>query len=248
MYHGSMVANAGFWADYSRRVYVRTIEGFRAGALEKIAPVFSGIAKEAEAAAEAEFERLGSMPSDPYSSIDMSDLAEWAIDHGIEYYKTMSGVRQGALNLLAVGLHHLFEQQQLSFLRKGLAKGEDGTFQSSELERRLSEHGVYCRRFGCAAKVYELRMAANTIKHGAGQSADKLAELRPDLFKDPVLPQLGWRTGNDRAKSGRAAERASSVIAPLAGDDVYVSERDLIEWCAAVIAYWEELSAVLDEL
>ena len=37
---------------------------FRAGALEKIAPVFSGIAEEAE------FERLGSMPSDPDSSIE----------------------------------------------------------------------------------------------------------------------------------------------------------------------------------
>ena len=247
MYHGSMVANAGFWANYFRRVYVRAIEGFRAGALEKIVPVFSGIAEEADAAAEVEFERLGSMPADPDSSIDMGDLVDWATDPGIEYYETMSGVRQGVLNLLAVGVHHLFEQQQLSFLRQGLAKGGDGSFQSSELERRLSEHGVDCRRFRCTAKVYELRMTANTIKHGAGKSADKLAELRPDLFKHPVLSQLGWRT-DDEAGSGRAAERAASVIAPLAGDDVYVSERDLIEWCAAVIAYWEELSAVLDEL
>ena len=51
-----MIANAGFWANFLRQVYVRAIEGFRKGALEKIAPVFRGIAEEAGSAAEAEFE------------------------------------------------------------------------------------------------------------------------------------------------------------------------------------------------
>ena len=108
-----MVPNAKFWVHNFREFHVRTIEGFRAGALEKVAAAFSSIAEEADTAAEAEYERLGSMPAEPNSSIDMGDVAEWAIEHGIEYYETMSGIRQGVLNLLAVGLHHLFEQQQL---------------------------------------------------------------------------------------------------------------------------------------
>ena len=61
--------------------------------LEKVAPAFAGIAEEADAAAQAELEHLRSMPAGPDSSIDMGDVAEWATDHGIEYYETMSGVR-----------------------------------------------------------------------------------------------------------------------------------------------------------
>ena len=74
----------------------------------------------------------------------------------------MSGVRQGVLNVLAVGLYHLFEQQQLFFLRRGLlSRAED--------------------------------------------------------------------------------------VPMLAGEDLYVSERDLSEWCDAAIAFWEKLSAILDD-
>ena len=246
MYHGSMVPNAGFWAHHFRRVYVPAIQGFHAGALEKVAPAFGGIAEEADAAVEAEFERLRSMSAGPDVSIDMGDIAEWASDHGIEYYETMSGVRQGVLNLLAVGLHHLFEQQQIFFLRRELAREAKGSFQTAELEKRLAACGVDCRSFACAGKLYELRMAANAIKHGAGPSASELAKLRPDLFLNPILSRLGWVKGDD-AKSRRAAARASSFVAPLAGDDLYVSEHDLSEWCAAVMAYWKELSAILDE-
>ena len=245
MYHESMVPNARFWAHYFRQAHVQVIQDFRAGALEKVAPAFSSIAEEADAAAEAEFERLGSMPGDPDGSIDMGDVAEWATDHGIKYYETMSGVRQVVLNVLAVGLHHLFEQQ-LSFLWQKLVKGKAGSFQAVELEKRLAACGVECRKFACTGKLYELRMAANAIKHGAGGSANKLARLRPDLFENPTLSHFGWTKGA-ATKSRPAAALDSSPFSPLAGIDLYVSERDLSEWCDAVMAYWEELSAVLDE-
>ena len=222
------------------------IEGFRGGALEKVTAAFSSIAEEADAAAEAEFERLGSMPADPDSSIDMGDVAEWATEHGIKYYETMSGVRQGVLNLLAVGLHHLFEQQQLFFLRRERALGAEGALQAAELERRLAKFAIDCRSFGCADKLYELRMAANAIKHGAGPSAKKLATLRPDLFEYPALASHA-PTKEGVSESGPAVAVVSSLLAPLAGNDLYVSEGDLSDWCAAVIAYWEKLSAILDE-
>ena len=172
---------------------IRMIEGYRAGALEKVATAFSGIAEEADAAAEAEFERLGSMPTD--DEIDMGAVAEWSTEYGIQYYETMLGVRQGVLNLLAVGLHHLFEQQQLFFLRRELARDDEGTLRVAELERRLAERGIDCRSFRCAVKLYELRKAANAIKHGAGPAAKELAALRPDLFKHPALASHATATG-----------------------------------------------------
>ena len=57
VYSKRMVPNAKFWAHYFREFHVRMIEGFRAGALEKVVTAFGGIAEEADVAAEAEFER-----------------------------------------------------------------------------------------------------------------------------------------------------------------------------------------------
>ena len=84
-----MVPNAEFWTDYFRRA-IRELQGFRAGALEKVVPAFEGIAEDAERAAEEEYERLGSMPYG--NRIDMSDVADMAKDHGITVYETMSGL------------------------------------------------------------------------------------------------------------------------------------------------------------
>ena len=78
-----MVSNAWLWTDYCQQV-IRALQGFRAGALEKVVPAFKGIAEDAERASEAEYERLGSMPYD--DQIDMSDVADMANDHGIDVY------------------------------------------------------------------------------------------------------------------------------------------------------------------
>ena len=243
VYHEYM-ANSGIsLARYFRRYRIRTVEGFRTAALEKVASAFNAIAEEADAVAKAKFEHLRSMPVD-----DETDIAEWATHHGMEYYETMSGVRQGVLNLLTVGLHHLFEQQQVHFLWSELApgRGEEKRYQAAELERRLTDLGIDCRSFPCARKLYELKTAANTIKHGAGPSANTLATLRPDLLEDPTLANNG---SAEKGPSGSVPARVlgSSLLTPLAGSDIYVSERDLSDWCAAVIAYWEELYAILDE-
>ena len=224
-----MVPNAKFWTVYFRQA-IRELQGFRAGALEKVVPAFEGIAEDAERAAEAEYERLESMLSYD-DQIDISDVADMAKDHGITVYETMSGVRQGVLNVLAVGLYHLFEQQQLFFLRRGLlSRAEDvpTLVKVAEFEKRLAECGVECRSFSCAGK----------LQHGPGPAGNELAKLRPDLFGSPDLLQLE----GDDAESSHAAVWPDLIYTPLAGDDLYVSERDLSEWCDAAIAFWEGLS------
>ena len=234
-----MIPNARFWTDYFRQA-IRELKGFHAGALEKVVPAFDGIAEDAERATEEEYERLGSMRAYD-DQIDMSDVADMAMDHGRTVYETMSGVRQGVLNVLAVGLYHLFEQQQLFFLRRGLlSRAEDvrASVKVTEFEKRLAEYGVECRSFSCAGKLHELRTAANAIKHGTGRAGDELANLRPDLFGSPDLLLLE----GDDAESSHAAVCPNLIYTPLAGDGLYVSERDLSEWCDAAVAFWEELS------
>ena len=80
-----------------------------------------------------------------------------------------------------------------------------------------------------------LRTAANAIKHGTGPAGDELAKLRPDLFGSSDLLQI------------EVAPVPDFIYIPLAGEDIYVSEHDLSEWCDAAIAFWEELSAILDD-
>ena len=65
-----------------RQVHIWAIEGIRSGILEKVVPAFSGIEEEANAAAEAEYDRLGSIPADPNGWFDMSDAADLATEHG----------------------------------------------------------------------------------------------------------------------------------------------------------------------
>ena len=243
LYHEWMVPNPRFWAYYCREFHVPVVQAFRSAALKRVVTAFGGLAEEAEAAAEAEFERLGStVPVD--AGFDMGDVAEWAQDYGIKYYETISGIQQGVQNLLAVGLYHLFEQQQLLLLRRAIARYDDAPSTVSELERRLIGLGIDCRNLRSAGKVYELRKAANAIKHGPGPAATELAKLRPDLFENPVLAT----TGVPKGPASRSEVLASSLSAPLAGEDLYVSERDLSDWCTAVVDYWQELSTFFDEL
>ena len=238
-----MIPNAGFWATWFRENHVPQIEAFQTKAFRRVDSAFRGIDAEADAQAKAEYQRLGSLPADPDSCVDMSDLADVATEHGIAYYETMSAVRQSIVNLLAVGLHHLFEQQQQLFFRRGIAVRETIRFTTCELEKRLRQCAIDSRRFECAAKVDELKLAANAIKHGAGKSADGLAEVRPDLFRDPLLGEPRWAMVEP---DSRRTGLTSPPISPLAGADIHVSERDLAEWRAAVVSYWNELADILE--
>ena len=235
-------ADWGFWTNYFRQA-IRELQGFRVGALEKVVPAFEGIAEDAERAIaaelfgqEAEYERLGSMTAYDATAYDAQIYMETV--HRITVYETMFGVRQGVLNLLAVGLHHLFEQQQLFFLRRGLSSRRekellDVKYPLKEFKKRLAECGVKCQSFSCDGKLHELRMAANAIKHAKGKSGNWLAKHRPDIFS----PE-----GDDAESSPAAVSAQYSLYTPLAGDGLYVSERDLSEWCDAAIAFWDELS------
>ena len=69
----TIVPNAP-WAEFFCARYARLVEGLRTGAFEKVQPAFKDIEAEAEAAAEAGYERLGALPSD--GETDMGDVAE----------------------------------------------------------------------------------------------------------------------------------------------------------------------------
>jgi hypothetical protein len=149
---------------------------------------------------------------------DPEPSAEAASDAAIELYASLVATRQAAMNLLAAGLRHLFEQQQKS--------------------DRCTRAGDRCGKITwdtCSTwkKVDELLLVANTVKHAEGRSARELRGRRPDLFLPPELARLGANL-----------PPVPVVRQPLAGVDLYVTEKDLEDYADALRAVWREVAEV----
>ena len=231
------VANNIHW------IYLPPVEAYRATALTKILPVFDDLEQEADAVAEAEFERLCAQPASPDFDGDLSDLAEGATEHGNDYGETMFAIRQSVLNLLAAGLFHMFEQQQKGLFHQTVAARTGTDFSWDALDNSLAASGVDRRRLPGATSLEELRLVANTIKHGAGGSAAKLAALRPDLFD--FDPDGNREEDLDKQRLGATIRSSDLLFAPLGGGDLYVTEKNLADWCNAVLQFWRGLAAEL---
>jgi hypothetical protein len=98
------------------------------------------------------------------------------------------------------------------------------------------EYGVDVARLASWKKIEELRLVANVIKHTEGRSSDELLALRPDLFVHPLF----------RTEKESFGSPPGDVRMPLMGDDLYVSEEDLVVYTKAVQGFWEELASALE--
>ncbi len=237
-----MLPNAGHCSVYIRQIDISHLENLRQATFDRILPSFESINAEADAVADAEFNRLGQMPVFDDSYVDMGDLAEQAMDSGIEYYETMNGVLQSLLNIISASLYHFIEQQILVIHRKELLsvpeQTQDRLFTFSEAVKRIQDCGIDCMSFESWPKLNELRLVANTVKHAAGRSSRELHVLRPDLFVHPVPRALGI---------GAPAAANRFVFMPLAGEDIYVTTDDLTAYFDAVVGFWNEFAHTLEE-
>jgi hypothetical protein len=133
---------------------------------------------------------------------------------GQELYNTLSNLRQSTLNLLAATMFHLQEQRRQTYTQRA---------------ERAGLTPVAFETLPSWAKVNELQLVANVTKHAAGRSEEALRVIRPDLFVDPVLARL-------------APGLPPGSLAPLAGEGLYITEKDLEDYEAAVAQLWEEVA------
>ncbi len=238
-----MFMDTAWLAHHIPMFYVPPVQAYRAAALRKIPPVFENLEQEAEAATDAEFERLCAQPAGPDHDGDLGDLAERATDYGNEYGETMFAIRQSVLNVLAVGLQHLFEQQQKSLFYQTCEARTGTEYSWKALNYSLLGSKVVPTALPGAAKLKELRLAANTIKHGSGKSALGLAALRPDLFVFELSTAEGASV--DEQRRAAAMQASHLAFAPLGGGELYVTETDLADWSDAVLRFWRGLAASL---
>jgi hypothetical protein len=88
--------------------------------------------------------------------------------------------------------------------------------------------------------IEELRLVTNTAKHGEGDSSKMLRALRPDLFCDPALDGMFQGTGF------RTWIVHRPVVAPLAGENLFVTEGTLRQYAEGVESFFREIATRLE--
>ncbi len=186
--------------------------------------------------ATSEFKRLGEQPAGEDFDGDMSVAAEAAQDKGHVFYYTMVAIRQTSLNLFAAGLFHLLEQQLADLCR-------DGAFDAPPpSDTRLSLVAAWYRsnfnfdlsKLSAWPKIEQLRLLANSVKHGEGDSAAKLRAIRPDLFQNPSLREL--------LLDFPEMYTTQAVRLPMAGEDIFVTTQVFAEFSQAANSFIAEIA------
>lgn len=232
--------NALFWARYVRQVFLPELSFLQRTVLSRVLPAFDNIEAEAESAEEEAWERLSAVAG-PDS--DHAALAEQARDAGVDRYLMMKSVRQATVNLFAVAVHHLVEQQQLFLLRRELLTLDEADqhalLKTRELITRSSAAGVDIESLDGWQELEELRFVANAVKHAEGPAVDLLRSRRPDLFEHPSVRELG-------ASLSLGARR--KVYRPLFGEDLFVTDADLKRYFRVAEQFWRAYAERLDQL
>ena len=204
------------WALAQHRALAKGIQ-------DKLMPAFSHIESEANAFADREYKRLSSLPSAD-DDFDMGEVAETAIDRGIERYGDLA-FAEGQLRVLAIaGLYHLWERALKEFFvrtlgwegfpRKQIDKIQNAKF--DELIDTLEKYGFLVKKECFFDRLDIVRLVTNTCKHGEGHSFEKLVDKAPELLRsryrlEPPLfsphPDDLWIDDQKFADLERAIER-----------------------------------------
>jgi hypothetical protein len=219
-YHGDVFD--GSWAAEWVRIEALERLGLYERLVERLLKCIADPSAEASRLATTYWNRRMSEPSD--GSEDPADVAEQAHDIEIDAYLELSALKQAALNLSAAGLFHNFEQTATSLGRCWMRRDCESIGHLEAWLKKNLEVDLQTQPFW--DDLRELRLAANVIKHGEGESADALRAMNPTLFEYP-------------GTSGLGGSLASPVSAALAGEDIFVTEADLSRYVGALKAYWQ---------
>ena len=154
------------------RYFARPITAFREYAMRDVLPAFGNIDERATQVGNDYYQRIGSQPACEDDIIDMADVAEVAEDRARDWWEMMTSLRQSMLNLMAAGLFHLVEQQLARVSHDALFNGPVKDSKLSDVERWYRQNAnIDLTGLPSWRQIDEMRLVANTIKHGEGGSA-----------------------------------------------------------------------------
>jgi len=191
--------------------------------------VFHDIDKEVEEYANELFNNYpGTEATDPAS------VAEWAQNKAIDKYQTLAIMKSNHLLMTILMLYHIWEQQLIKFTIRELKHYLEFDKKSvlfSDVQLIFKLHNVDITKTCSWSKIRELKSLVNTIKHGDGESANKLRKIRPDFFN---LPNLFGHS-----KETDTLELYEAVL--LDQYSLNVSENDLYNYIEATNKFWDEM-------
>lgn len=200
------------WGDTIIATFIPPVRYFSRVLFERILPAFDDFERESES---------GFMSSEHWSDID---------------YCNMMNMRQSMVNLHAVGLCHLYEQQFSYLVMRLVCNYERKANYSEDKNYVLESKEIDIKRFGSWKIIEELRAVCNAVKHAEGNSAERLETLRPELFVCPSALEL---PDNIPTRPRLKARH------PLAGEDIYLKEEDVRSYALAIEDFWKEFMDVL---
>jgi hypothetical protein len=161
------------------------VEAYNEDLFREVLKAFDNLQERADEKAN---EFFNNHPGDEYT--DPGDVAGWAQDHSYSWWETMVSLRQSMVNLMAAGLYHLVEQQLAALsldcayervvdTKLGVVKNWYG-----------ANFGIDLASLPAWARIDELLLVANSVKHAEGPSAEQLRALRPDLFQNPAFAHI----------------------------------------------------------
>lgn len=221
--------NLIFWADFIQDVILPRVFCLQEVFEHRILAAFEGLEEEAQQIRNREWERLIHQPVGPDDFDYGESIVEEAEEASITYYITVSSIRQTIINLFAVALYHLFEQELFFIFRNEVIPTPSESPELKEVVKWFKSSGIDIERFRSWFKLYELRLVANTVKHADGKSSRKLKELRPGIFEPPDCP--GWNK----------SLYPRQVFLPLAGEDLYLTSEEIQSYFEAIQNFWIEL-------
>jgi hypothetical protein len=130
------------------------------------------------------------------------------------------------------GLYHLFEQHSGSLLFQLRGPPPKGNNVRDQLSKFLDHLAIDIEQLKGWSDVEELRLVANSVKHGDGSSSSQLRQRNPKLF----LLYQDDPSGNFRFHR---------VIRPLAGDGLYLTPDDFNRYAHALTEFWQSLLSAL---
>jgi len=232
--------NGPYWRkDILERV-CPLFEQFGKLVLTRVLPAFDGINEEAHA---LERRRDKELTSSVHAADedDMWDAREaaanLAFNEAMDHAVLLESMRFATLNLYAVALYHLTEQHLIDLHLQMLNSDRRHNLRPEHAKRWFKDTlGLALSSLPSWTVIEELKLVANVVKHGEGDSAALLRESRPDLFVYPS--RRGHVESFDRPR----------IEVSLFGNDFFVTKEKFEQYHRGTVSFWTELAHALSAL
>lgn len=222
--------------DTTRAYFKAEIASYAEIYFQKLLPVFKDIENEADKKSDEFYRNFMNMPAyDDY--IDPASIAEKAFEIGIEHYSYLKLGKYHLTTTWHATLYQLWEQQLRLFLfreKSHVLKINFKTFCAKnfdEIKKEFQFHNVAIESFTRWPKINELRLLCNVIKHGDGDSSERLRKLNSALFrKEPAL-----------FEKEKDIDYMDTYKTTLSKETLNINQMTLQQYKEALLSFWDEI-------